>query len=258
MTHVYAQAPRAALRPFVRRFLVVEFPDAHRDWHLPDTGLVAAFSLRGSCRLDDGSLVPRAAITGLWDRRRHHVHGRGHWVVLAAFTPTGAAAWVRAPLHELANTTIPLDAVLSEGAACARLEEQLVEAPDHAARVRRLEDFLLKRIGSAQPDALVSAAVSWIERAPPGARIDALVRHIGLSQSALERRFRRVVGATPKRFASLVRLQSILRLRGTGATLTSIAHAAGYFDQAHFIHDFKRVAGLAPEAYFNGESPPAG
>jgi transcriptional regulator GlxA family with amidase domain len=87
-------------------------------------------------------------------------------------------------------------------------------------------------------------------RAPPDARIEQLVRYIGLSQSALERRFRRIVGASPKKFASLVRVKTIQRLHAAGVDFTSIAHAAGYFDQSHFIHDFKRMTGLAPESYF--------
>jgi AraC-like DNA-binding protein len=186
----------------------------------------------------------------LWDRRRYHAHGKGNTVLVAAFTPTGAAAFLRHPLDELANATVAMTDLTGDAPSFARLDEQLAEAHHHFRRVQLVEDFLLARIGTAEPDPLVIAAVSWLERAPPAARIEQLVRHIGLSQSALERRFRRVVGATPKRFQSLVRLKNIVRLRGGGATLTSIAHAAGYFDQSHFIHDFKRVTGLAPESFF--------
>ena len=81
-------------------------------------------------------------------------------------------------------------------------------------------------------------------------RIDDLTRYIGLSQSALERRFRRVVGVSPKRFASVLRLRRAVRLRAVGADLTAVAHAAGYFDQSHFIHDFRRATGSSPDAFF--------
>lgn len=248
-TKVFAQPPCAALRPFVRRFLVVEHTRPRADSHLPGTGLVAAFQLRGQCRLGGGD-APPAAVTGLFDQVRHHAHSRGNTVVLAAFTPTGAAAFLRHSLDELANTTAPLGEFIGDDLPLKCLGEQLAEAPNHARRVQRLENFLLARIDPARTDPLVNAAVAWIERAPPRARIAQLVRHVGLSQSALERRFRRVVGATPKRFALLVRLERIGRLRAAGGTLTALAHEAGYFDQAHFIHDFKRMTGSAPEAYF--------
>lgn len=247
---VFAQAPHPALRPYVRRLMVVGFPSAHADSHLPDTGLVAAFPFRGECLFDDGRVAPRAGLTGLHDRLRQHAHSAGNTVVLAAFTPQGAAAFIRHPLDELANTTIALSEVIGSSALFARLDDQLSSAPNDACRLQLVSDLLLARLSLASPDPLVAAALDWIEHAPPSARIAQLVRHIGLSQSALERRFRRVVGTSPRRFASLVRLQRVEHLRRSGASLTMIAHATGYFDQSHFIHDFKRVTGLAPEAYF--------
>ena len=247
---VFLQVPREALRPFVKRFLVVEFPAAHHDAHLPDTGLVAAFLLQGDCRLNGGTRAPVAAVTGLWDSERTHDHGPGNTVVLAQFTPTGAAAFLREPLDEFFNATVACDDVVSRPLELRRVHEQMAEAPNHGRRVRLLEDFLLERIGHARPDPLICAAVAWIERAHPDARIEALVRYIGLSQSALERRFRRQVGSSPRKFASIIRLQKVLRLRAEGNDFTSITHAAGYFDQSHFIKDFRRFTGRAPEAYF--------
>jgi AraC-like DNA-binding protein len=249
-TKIFSQSSREALQPFVKRFLAVEFPAQHEDSHLPDTGFVAAFRVRGECRLEDGRRTPRASVTGLHDRLRFHAHGQGNLMVLAAFTPMGASALLRQPLDELANSTIGMDALISEAGSISQLEELLAEAPNNLRRIQLVENFLLARVGGERLDPLVAAAISWIENAPPGARIDQLVRHIGLSQSALERRFRRVVGTSPKRFASLVRLKKVVRLQAAGSSLTSVAYDAGYFDQSHFINDFKRVTGLAPESYF--------
>jgi AraC-like DNA-binding protein len=169
---------------------------------------------------------------------------------LVQFTAVGAAAFLHRPLDEFFNSTVALDEAMGRSGMGHCLHEQLASARNHAVRIRLLEGFLLAHVADARPDPLVSAAVSWIERASPAGRIDVLARHIGLSQSALERRFRRVVGTTPRKFASIVRLQQVLHLRKAGHDLTSIAHIAGYFDQSHFIHDFRRLTGAAPEAYF--------
>lgn len=244
---LYQQAPRAALRPFVRRFLVVEFDAPHADTHLPESSAVAAFSFRGGCRAD-GRVVPVSAFTGLHQVLRAHEHAQGHAVLLAKFTPVGAAAFLRPPQEEFAGATTDLADVLARPAELEALHQRLAAAPDHEWRVRLLEDFLLARIRAPAPDPLVAAAVAWLESG--GGRIEALARHVGLSQSALERRFRRVVGVSPKKFASLLRLGRALRLRAGGADLTAVAHGAGYFDQSHFIHDFRRATGSAPEAYF--------
>ncbi|WP_224362407.1 AraC family transcriptional regulator [Hyalangium versicolor] len=251
-TQVLVQTPCEALRPFVKRFLIVESTAAHSDAHLPAPGLVAAFRFRGDCRLYDSAPAPRAAITGLWDTLRTHEHSGDHAVFIVAFTPTGAAALLRPPLEEFANATEDLEAVLGRSAGLDRLQEELAGAANHGQRIRFVEEFLLAQVSGAQPDPLVDSAVELIERTQAMMRIEELVRRIGLSQSALERRFRRQVGASPRKFASLVRLQNVLRLREAGADLTTIAHAAGYCDQPHFIRDFKRFAGLAPGPFFAG------
>lgn len=249
-TQVLAITPREALRPFVKRLLVVESTAAHPDAHLPDTGLVAAFSFRGDCWLYGGPRAPRAAITGLWDTVRTHAHSRDHAVVIVGFTATGAAALLRQPLKEFANATTDLDAVLGPSAGVDRLNDQLAEAANHEHRFRLVQDFLMARVEDTRLDRLVAAAVALIERSQGMVRMESVARQVGLSQSALERRFRQRVGASPRTFASLVRLRNVVRLGEAGTDLTTIAHAAGYYDQSHFIKDFKRFTGKAPGSFF--------
>ncbi|WP_259014147.1 helix-turn-helix domain-containing protein [Emticicia fluvialis] len=70
------------------------------------------------------------------------------------------------------------------------------------------------------------------------------------SKSPLEKRFRKTVGASPKKFAGIVRFNALLKNHTDQKTLTELGLEAGYFDQAHFIHDFKAFKGETPEAYF--------
>ncbi|MBX9402286.1 AraC family transcriptional regulator [Lysobacter sp. BMK333-48F3] len=245
------RAPCAALRPFVQQLIAVECLADVRDSHLPDTASVLAFSFRERCRLDDGRAVPAAAFTGLQDRLRGHAHPRGHSLVLAKFTPVGAAALLRPPQDAFAGATVDLDDLDEPDRGRQRLLDQLAAASGAAARLDRLEAYLLHRLGHARPDPLVAAAIDWLQRAPADARIETLSRYIGLSQSALERRFRRIVGVTPKRYATTLRLERALSLYRPGSDLTELALRAGYYDQAHFNHDFRRAAGRSPGAYFD-------
>jgi AraC-like DNA-binding protein len=248
---VFKQTPIAALRPFLQHFLVVEFASPEKDVHIPEAGPVAAFSLRGECRIDGGERAPWAAFTGPRETLRAHEHRDGHAVLLAIFTHSGASALLRPPLEGFTGTTTDLRDILGPSREIEFLREQLIEARNHTRRVRILEGFLTARIRLAEPDPLVVAAIDWLEREAPSKRIDDLAQHIGLSQSALERRFRRVVGLSPKRFSSVLRLRRAVRLRQAGADLASVAHAAGYFDQAHFINDFRRAIGSAPNTFFS-------
>lgn len=250
---VLIRTPRAALRAVVKRILVVESGTARQDLHLPDTGLSAAFRFGGACRLD-GLRVPDAAISGLRDTAYTHDHGQGHGVVVVAFTATGAANWLRQPLDAFANATEDLEDVLGRNAGLDRLSDRLMAASGHQQRIGLVEDLLLSHLDDLRPDRQVAAAVAMIEGADAMVRIEDIAVELGLSQSALERRFRRMVGASPRKFASLVRLQGILRLAESGADLTTLAHAAGYYDQSHFIKDFKRFTGMAPGTFF-GRGP---
>jgi AraC-like DNA-binding protein len=256
LVKVFIQTPCQALRPFVKRFLVVEFSSAHKDSHVPDSGLVAAFCFKGHCILYGETKAPQTALTGLWDRARNHEHSANSGVVLTVFTPTGAAALLRGPMDEFLNSTVGLDDILDRSTGLSRVHEQVAEAPNHARRIEAVENFLVARAANARTDDFVSAAVSKIEEAQGMVRIDHLARRVCLSQSALERRFRRAVGTSPKKFASIVRLRRVLRLRTTGADFTSIASATGYCDQSHFIKDFKQLTGFAPESFFQRKSSP--
>jgi AraC-like DNA-binding protein len=250
MVNVFEQIPCPALQPFIQRFLVVEFPAFHHDAHLPDICPVAAFSLRGRVNIEGQGWAPQAAFSGPRDTLRVHDHSDGHAVLLATFTPAGASAFLGPSLDDVSGSTIDLADALGCVRDIDRLHERLACAKNHRHRVHLLEDFLVGRVRSATLDPLIVAAIAWLEQSSGPTRIDDLSRYIGLSQSALERRFRRIVGTSPKRCLSVMRLQRAARLVAEGRTLTTAAHAAGYFDQSHFIHDFRRATGSSPHAFF--------
>jgi len=253
-SNVFAQAPCEALRPFVKRFVIVEFPFDRKLKLLPDTNFTTELRFRGEHALDGDRELPRAAISGLWDTARTRIYRGGTGILLVMFTESGASAFLHNPLDALFNTTTAIEHVLDGAPELDVLDEQLAEAKDHARRVQLAESFLLARVHNNGLDSLVSAAVARLEATQASVRIEELARQVGLSQSALERRFRRNVGMSPKQFASILRLKNALRLRAVGHDFTSIAHSAGYSDQSHFTNDFKRVTGLAPSAFFQQSS----
>lgn len=250
VVRVFEQTPSQALGRFIKRFLVVEFTSLHRDIHLPDAGAVVAFSFGGNCLIDGKQWAPPAAFTGPRDKLRSHEHSDGQAVLLATFTPVGANAFLRQPLNEFAGLTTDLGGVIGRPAELERLQAKLAKAPNHRQRIELLESFLLARIRISQPDPLIAAAITWLGQGLVAKRIEDLTRYIGLSQSALERRFRRIVGMSPKQYASLVRLRHAVQLQANGLDLTTVAHTAGYFDQSHFIKDFRRATGSAPAEFF--------
>ncbi|MEJ7602945.1 MAG: helix-turn-helix domain-containing protein [Kofleriaceae bacterium] len=245
-------APSPALARFVDRFTIVESAIEVTRALLPEPGLVLGLRYRGAASVVDGERITRVAdlgLTGLLGHARRMRTAPGSGVVLAMFRPTGAASLFRTPLHELFGRTISLDSLLPR-AAVARLGDQIANQPDHRQRVGVLERFLLAHVSDEPPDPIAAAAIHAIHRARGSLRIAALARELGISQDPLEKRFRRAIGASPKQVASLVRLRHAIAAGQAGATWSRVAHEAGYFDQSHFIREFRAFTGASPAKFF--------
>jgi AraC-like DNA-binding protein len=72
----------------------------------------------------------------------------------------------------------------------------------------------------------------------------------GWGSASVERRFRYEIGIPPKLYARIVRFESALRRKAEAPETrwTDIAHALGYHDQMHMVHDFNRLSGDSPTA----------
>jgi AraC-like DNA-binding protein len=243
--------PDARLAPFVERFLIVESAFEVTRVLLPNHGLILGVRYRGAAtELAQRAIrLPGSALTGLLPSVRHMRTHANSAIVLAMFRPAGAARFFAMPLHELFGTTIPLDALVPRGDV-HRLAERVAAQPDHARRVAVVEQFLLARMTVDPADPIAGAAVGALEAARGSLRIATLADGLGISLDALEKRFRRAIGTSPKHLASLLRVQHAIDLARSGATWSRIAHQVGYFDQPHFIREFRAITGEAPAKFF--------
>ena len=166
-------------------------------------------------------------------------------VVGIRFRPDGAAALLREPQDRLAGST-PSVSDLSPGLARA-LHSARNTSNDAAAVVAPLQSALE---GLVQPvaDAHVRHVVERIRRARGMVSVSDLAATVGWTPRHLERRFMQIVGMSPKRLARIVRFQHALALldQMESAPGTRTAAACGFADQAHFVRDFRDLAGVPP------------
>lgn len=240
-------APSSALAPFVRDLMISEAPDEVTRLRLPEPGFVMGVRYRGSASFvgeHDSVRLPEATLSGIAGSARRLRTSRGGAILLVRFHTGGAARIFDSPMHELAGTTIALDDVLPR-TDVERLRIQVAEATDGGSRICAIESFLLARAKSRPaPDPVVGKALVAIRERGSELRIGSLARELGISHDALEKRFRRVVGTTPKQLASLLRLRRAIDAYRAGTPLTRLAVDAGYFDQSHFSRELRAVAGL--------------
>jgi AraC-like DNA-binding protein len=178
---------------------------------------------------------------------------RASSVVGVHFRPGGAAALLGLPLHELANRTLSLDEAF--GLELTELRERLQSLRSARSRLGLLERWLRRRLLASErrwwPDPAIRWALQQFDAQPALARIEAVRASAGLAERRFSAGFLAEVGLTPKRYVRVRRFQALLRLRAESGDekWVQLALEAGYSDQPHLTHEFRRLSGLTPSAY---------
>jgi AraC-like DNA-binding protein len=167
------------------------------------------------------------------------------------FKPGGAYPFWKLPFGELHNVHAGLDQFWGPVAA-GRVRERLLEARTPEAKARVLEETLLAAAqGVPERHPAVAFALNEFHSTPETQKIAAVTDRIGLSARRFIDVFRKEVGLTPKLFCRVRRFQKVLRMISAGSMVDwpDVALTCGYFDQAHFNHDFRAFSGINPSSY---------
>lgn len=243
--------PSALLTPYIKYFVVSENTLENKYKVFPSSGLVAGFQYKGQLSAISGDIEQKlapAGITGILDEHKVFKSSPEVGSVLVYFTETGFAQFVSHPVSELFNLSVPLDNIFDK-VSVGETEEKLSMANTDAERIKIVERFLLSQLKSVEADKLIVDAVKLIFESKGSMRIRTLNETLHISPSAFEKRFRKVVGTTPKKFASIIRFNSALNELQKATSLVDICYENNFFDQAHFIKDFKQFTGNTPERF---------
>jgi AraC-like DNA-binding protein len=164
------------------------------------------------------------------------------------FQPGGSVPFFQISPRELHNQVISLDKLWNFHAE--QLRENLLKAPTVKARFLVLERFLLRMMQPHEPYPIVDFVLREFQKSSVPT-INGVVNKIGISNRYFGQLFCDFVGITPKSFCRIQRLRRVLLLLAekTCVDWSDIALTSGYFDQAHFIHDFRSFAGCSPTNY---------
>jgi AraC-like DNA-binding protein len=166
------------------------------------------------------------------------------------FVPGAALPLLGAPLGDLERDNWqPLDDIIGQAARALAL--RLAETARLEERLQLVDVFLLRRLADVPIDSRVLRAFDAIKRTAGTVAMGELGKSSGASPRNLARLFHEWVGLNPKRFARIVRFQSLLRRleRCANPDWSALALELGWFDQAHMINDFTELAGLTPSQY---------
>jgi AraC-like DNA-binding protein len=166
------------------------------------------------------------------------------------FKPGGAFPFFKFPADELHNQHIGLKDLW--GSEAVFLRERLLAAQTPQEKFRVLEEGLLARaFKPLERHPAVAFALSMFGGVRCPRSVSDVSDQIGLSSRRFIQVFSDQVGLTPKLFCRVQRFQQVLKMLHTGQDhdWANVAAACGYYDQAHFIHDFKSFSGINPTTY---------
>jgi len=231
--------PTAQLKPYIRCLVVSESVLANEYKVFPSSGLVIGFQYKGKLvNIKENTITPleTAGITGITDAYQVFKNSADIGTILVYFTEIGFTHFASHPANELFNLSLSLDTIFDKNSV-AEVEEKLAIADTDQQRIQLVEQFLLSQLKDIQTDKLIVEAVKLIYQTNGTIRIKELSEKLHISQSSLEKRFRKVVGTTAKKFASIVRFNKVLEHLNEVKTLTEICYENNFFGQAHFIKD---------------------
>jgi AraC-like DNA-binding protein len=169
--------------------------------------------------------------------------------VLVYFKPEALFRWHLCQPKEIGGTSLGLrDVWLRESEWDGILNLQAEANP--YVFLNHVEQLIWKQFCEVEIDPWAKWAVNQIISSQGSIRIADLAEDTVLSRRQFSRRFIERVGIAPKSFVQIVKFRHVIELADSATNLTDLAYEGGYFDQSHFIKDFRKRSGISPRDIF--------
>ncbi|RPD41519.1 AraC family transcriptional regulator [Chitinophaga barathri] len=255
--------PHTDLASLVKCYWSLEVPaetDAQKQRILPDGCIEMIFILGDDIKRYTSEtkfiIQPRAVVVGQITEP-FIIEPTGYVQCFAArFYPYGFANFITTPVKDLANKETPICQLFEERSA-KELEQNIIRAENNAKRIEIVEAFLSNKLHEqATIDHIVKTTVDTLLSTKGNTSIHSILKEDLSKRRQLERNFFKQVGLSPKQLGKVIRLQTALKMLLNQKTenLTRIAYESAYYDQAHFIKDFKEFTGINPKKFLDDEN----
>ena len=167
------------------------------------------------------------------------------------FNQIGSYRFFRVRQCDIKNKIHPLIDIL--GTTAKRMEEQIANAERITDKVLLLQQFLLKLLSVKDEDSVFDYCVRKINLSKGKITVKELERQTGYSSRWLNMKFIDKAGLSPKNLASIIRFQQFYQAMANKSEMLFLQKEFYdyYYDQSHFIKDFKRFTGIPPIKFMN-------
>lgn len=251
-------APCDALKPYVDCYFI-------RESHVARTRIDTAFATgcvevmfnlgSGEWQVPEGNkfvTTPSVELIGQITSPLLLKNIGNHITLGIRFFPHTASLFIEDDISVFNNRISDLQLIFGNG--IADLYSKLKENTQTKSRIDAVENFLLnkrtlndKRISKLT---LVGEVIKELKQDDFFDNIGNVAARYGITSRYLQKLFLQHTGVTPKLYSKINRFQNSLQLVKKGEiSFTSIAHECGYFDQSHFIKEFKTFTGRTPSDF---------
>lgn len=256
--------PSAILKPYVRHYYSFESDSAIEfdDTVFPSGDMEVIFNLgRGTWESSVENQFIKTPAIELWGQitKPLPIKSKGkHSMLGIKFFTHSAAYFFNDEIGVFNDRIFDLSEVI--GTAVKTLHGQLLEATDLSKRLALLEQFLIQRLVANEKKAFrvdkVADILKSMQSNPEESNIGNIASSHGITSRYLQKLIYQNTGLSPKSFHKINRFQQSLKLIAKNEQpFTAIAYECGYFDQSHFIRDFKSFTGITPSAYMENITP---
>jgi AraC-like DNA-binding protein len=233
--------------------------NTQRQLILPDGCVDMCFTLGDDIKRykadDDFVIQPRQMLLGQITEQ-FYIEPTGYVNTFAIrFYPYGFANFIDLPLNELGNKETPLNKLFGDKKT-EELSQEIIQAKTTKERINIIDTFLFDRLNNkATIDSIVKSTIDTMILSKGSKPLNAILKDDLTKRRQLERNFIKQIGLSPKQLSKVIRLQATLQmlLNQTTETLTGIAYENEYYDQAHFIKDFKEFTGVTPKDFLTDD-----
>lgn len=251
--------PGKDLRTLVKCYWTIESPEEEnpqRQTIIPDGCMEMIFhygDFYKQYKADGSRMVqPRCFVIGQLTKPLE-IEATGETGIFAVrFYPEGFLPFATMPIKEMENKAVSLKKLF--GTDGLTIEKAILNANAASERINHIEAFLLKRLVSVETiDKVIKSTIETILTTNGQLSIEELSKQLNINRRQLERKLSTAIGLSPKQLSKTIRLQTTLKMliEKKFTSLTALAYEGAYYDQAHFIRDFKEFTGLTPKEFYH-------
>ena len=167
--------------------------------------------------------------------------------------PAGMHLFVK-HVHSIKNRFIDIDTLNNK--ALLQLEDRVLASPTIKEKIKSIEDYILQHLKKSPCTTdlqYLENMVDLILMHKGNIRFNSLINYFNINYKKAERLFLKYIGLTPKTYIRIIRFNTCVNHYNTSGSLTQMAFENGFFDQSHFIKEFKQFTSLTPRQFLKKE-----